>query len=393
MDKVKRSESGMIVNPITMGPQNRIYEALEVMKKYKISGVPITEPSGRLLGILTNRDLRFETRLDLPISDLMTRKNLITVPVGTTLEEAKRLLHQHKIEKLLVVDDRYHLKGLITVKDIQKKIRYPNACKDDLGRLRVGAAVGVGEEALSRAGRSAEAKVDVLVIDTAHGHSRAVLETALAVKKALPEVELVAGNVATEEGAEDLIRCGVDAVKVGIGPGSICTTRVVTGVGVPQITAIAECVRAGTRHDVPVIADGGIKYSGDITKALAAGAALRDDRQPLGRDGGSPGGDDPLPGTDLQVLPGDGLHRGHEAGQRGPLFPGVRVLRGEAGPGGDRGNGPLQGERGGPGASAGGGSSLRHGVLRMPRRRVPPHAGPVPCGSPRRGSRSPTPTT
>jgi len=272
VDKVKRSESGMIVNPITMGPQNRIYEALEVMKKYKISGVPITEPSGRLLGILTNRDLRFETRLDLPISDLMTRKNLITVPVGTTLEEAKRLLHQHKIEKLLVVDDRYHLKGLITVKDIQKNIRYPNASKDDLGRLRVGAALGVGEEALSRARALAEAKVDVLFIDTAHGHSRAVLEAAMAVKKALPEVELVAGNVATEEGAEDLIRCGVDGVKVGIGPGSICTTRVVTGVGVPQITAIAECVRAGMRHDVPVIADGGIKYSGDITKALAAGA-------------------------------------------------------------------------------------------------------------------------
>ena len=272
VDKVKRSESGMIVNPITMGPQNRIYEALEVMKKYRISGVPITDPSGRLLGILTNRDLRFETRLDLPISDLMTRKNLITVPVGTTLEEAKRLLHQHKIEKLLVVDDRYHLKGLITVKDIQKNIRYPNSSKDHLGRLRVGAALGVGEEALSRAMALAEAKVDVLFIDTAHGHSRAVLETVLAVKKALPEVELVAGNVATEEGAEDLIRCGVDAVKVGIGPGSICTTRVVTGVGVPQITAIAECVRAGKRHDVPVIADGGIKYSGDITKALAAGA-------------------------------------------------------------------------------------------------------------------------
>jgi len=272
VDKVKRSESGMIVNPITMGPQNRIFEALEVMKKYKISGVPIIEPSGRLLGILTNRDLRFETRLDLPISDLMTRKNLITVPVGTTLEEAKRLLHQHKIEKLLVVDDRYHLKGLITVKDIQKNIRYPNASKDHLGRLRVGAALGVGEEALARAKALAEAKVDVLFIDTAHGHSRAVLETALAVKKAFPEVELVAGNVATEEGAEDLIQCGVDAVKVGIGPGSICTTRVVTGVGVPQITAIAECVRAGKRHDIPVISDGGIKYSGDITKALAAGA-------------------------------------------------------------------------------------------------------------------------
>jgi len=272
VDKVKRSESGMIVDPITMGPQNRIFEALEIMKKYKISGVPITDPSGRLLGILTNRDLRFETRLDLPLSDLMTKKNLITVPVGTTLEEAKRLLHQHKIEKLLVVDDRYHLKGLITVKDIQKNIKYPFASKDQLGRLRVGAAVGVGEEAIKRAKALAEAKVDVLFIDTAHGHSKAVLETARAMKTALPSMELVAGNVATEEGAEDLIRCGVDAVKVGIGPGSICTTRVVTGVGVPQITAIAACARAGKRHGVPIISDGGIKYSGDITKALGAGA-------------------------------------------------------------------------------------------------------------------------
>ncbi len=272
VDKVKRSESGMIVDPITMHPENRIFEALEVMRKYKISGVPITDAGGRLVGILTNRDLRFETRLDLPISDLMTKKNLVTVPVGTTLEEAKRHLHQHKIEKLLVVDKDYHLKGLITVKDIQKNIKYPNACKDQLGRLRVGAAIGVGEEALNRARALVEAKVDVLVIDTAHGHSKGVLDSVRAVKKALPEVELVAGNVATEEGAEDLIRAGVDAVKVGIGPGSICTTRVVTGVGVPQVTAIAECAKAGKRHDVPLIADGGIKFSGDITKAIAAGA-------------------------------------------------------------------------------------------------------------------------
>src|SRR2546425_4758393 len=230
VDKVKRSESGMIVDPITMQPGNKIFEALEVMKKYKISGVPITDAGGKLAGILTNRDLRFETRLDLPISDLMTKKNLITVPVGTTLEEAKRLLHQHKIEKLLVVDKDYHLKGLITVKDIQKNIKYPFACKDPLGRLRVGAAIGVGEEAMNRARALVEAKVDVLFIDTAHGHSKGVLETARAVKRAFPEVELVAGNVATEEGTEDLVHCGVDAVKVGIGPGSICTTRVVTGV-------------------------------------------------------------------------------------------------------------------------------------------------------------------
>jgi IMP dehydrogenase len=272
VDKVKRSESGMIVDPITMKPENRIYEALEVMKKYKISGVPITDASGRLAGILTNRDLRFETRLDLPISDLMTKKNLVTVPVGTTLEEAKRLLHRHKIEKLLVVDERYHLKGLITVKDIQKMIKYPHACKDALGRLRVGAAVGVGEEAVARAKALVESKADVLVIDTAHGHAKSVLDTARLLKKAFPDLEVVAGNVATEEGTEDLIRCGVDGIKVGIGPGSICTTRVVTGVGVPQITAIASCARAAKKHDVPLIADGGIKYSGDITKAIAAGA-------------------------------------------------------------------------------------------------------------------------
>src|SRR5262245_10425185 len=231
VDKVKRSESGMIVDPITMHPENRIFEALEVMKKYKISGVPITDAGGKLVGILTNRDLRFETRLNLPISDLMTKKSLVTVPVGTTLEEAKRLLHQHKIEKLLVVDRDYHLKGLITVKDIQKNIKYPFACKDQLGRLRVGAAIGVGEEALNRARALVEVKVDVLFIDTAHGHSKGVLETVRAIKKSFPEVDLVAGNVATEEGAEDLIRAGVDAVKIGIGPGSICTTRVVTGVG------------------------------------------------------------------------------------------------------------------------------------------------------------------
>ncbi|HEV8375416.1 MAG TPA: IMP dehydrogenase [Candidatus Polarisedimenticolia bacterium] len=272
VDKVKRSESGMIVDPITMQPESKIFEALEVMRKYKISGVPITDRGGKLVGILTNRDLRFETRLDLPISDLMTKKNLVTVPVGTTLEEAKRLLHRHKIEKLLVVDRDYHLKGLITVKDIQKNIKYPFACKDQLGRLRVGAAIGVGEEALDRARALVEAKVDVLFIDTAHGHSRGVLETVREVKKAYAEVDLVAGNVATKEGTEDLIRFGVDGVKVGIGPGSICTTRVVTGVGVPQITAVSECAIAAGKHDVPLISDGGVKYSGDITKALAAGA-------------------------------------------------------------------------------------------------------------------------
>ncbi|MCZ6695689.1 MAG: IMP dehydrogenase [Acidobacteria bacterium] len=273
VDKVKRSESGMIVDPITMRPDQKIWEALDLMGKYKISGVPITNPSGRLLGILTNRDLRFETRTDLMVSEVMTKKNLVTVPVGTTLEQAKSILHEHKIEKLLVVDREYHLKGLITVKDIQKMIKYPAACKDSLGRLRVGAAIGVGPETADRARALVDARVDLLVIDTAHGHSTGVMEAVRKIKKTFPEIDLVAGNVATERATEDLIRLGVDAVKVGIGPGSICTTRVVTGVGVPQVSAIAHCARAALRCDVPIIADGGIKFSGDIVKSLAAGAS------------------------------------------------------------------------------------------------------------------------
>jgi IMP dehydrogenase len=273
VDKVKRSESGMIVDPITVSPEQRIAEALELMGRYKISGVPVTDRGGRLLGILTNRDLRFETRLDLPVSAVMTREHLVTVPVGTTLEEAKTILHKHKIEKLLVVDRDNTLKGLITVKDIQKMIKYPNACKDSLGRLRVGAAVGVGPETLDRARALVDARVDVLVVDTAHGHSKGVMDTVKALRKAFADLDLIAGNIATEEATDDLVALGVDGLKVGIGPGSICTTRVVTGVGVPQITAIAHCARAARKANVPLIADGGIKYSGDITKAIAAGAS------------------------------------------------------------------------------------------------------------------------
>jgi IMP dehydrogenase len=273
VDKVKRSESGMIVDPVTMSPDAKVSDALEVMKKYKISGVPITQKDGRLVGILTNRDLRFETRFDVPISKVMTQKNLITVPVGTTLEQAEEILHEHRVEKLLVVDDKYILKGLITVKDIQKKLKYPGAAKDDKGRLRVSAAIGATGDFLERAQEMAKAKVDVLAIDSAHGHSSLVLEAVKQVKAKLPEVDLIAGNVATFEGASDLVRAGVDGVKVGIGPGSICTTRIVTGVGVPQITAIAEATRATRDTGIPVIADGGIKYSGDIVKALAAGAS------------------------------------------------------------------------------------------------------------------------
>jgi IMP dehydrogenase len=272
VDKVKRSESGMIVDPVTMHATDRVSDALEVMRKYKISGVPITE-QGKLVGILTNRDLRFESRFDIPIDSVMTKKNLITVPVGTTLEEAEKILHQHRVEKLLVVDDKYNLRGLITVKDIQKKLKYPNAAKDTQGRLRVGAAIGATGDFLERAQELSEAKVDVLAIDSAHGHSTKVLEAVKMVKSKLPHIELLAGNVATFDGACELARAGADGIKVGIGPGSICTTRVVTGAGVPQITAIAEAYRATKDAGVPIIADGGIKYSGDISKALAAGAS------------------------------------------------------------------------------------------------------------------------
>ncbi len=272
VDKVKRSESGMIVDPVTIGPQNRIADALEIMKKYKISGVPVTR-EGKLVGILTNRDLRFEDRLDLPVEEVMTKENLITVAVGTTLEEAEVILHKHRVEKLPVVDDAYNLRGLITVKDIQKKINYPKACKDEHGRLRVGAALGATGDFLERAAELVKAKVDVLVVDTAHGHSTRVFEAVEKLKDAFPEVDLVAGNVATFAGACDLLQLGVDGVKVGIGPGSICTTRVVTGAGVPQITAIAECARAAAQAGVPIIADGGIKFSGDVSKAIAAGAS------------------------------------------------------------------------------------------------------------------------
>jgi IMP dehydrogenase len=271
VDRVKRSESGMIVDPVTIDPEHKISDALEVMKRYRISGVPVTK-NGKLVGILTNRDLRFENRYDLPVSSVMTKDNLITVGVGTTLEEAEAILHQHRVEKLLVVDDHYNLKGLITVKDIQKKLKYPNAAKDSQGRLRVGAALGSSGDFLERAQELVKKKVDVLAIDSAHGHSGRVMEAIKAIKQALPEVQLIAGNVATFEGARDLIALGVDGLKVGIGPGSICTTRIVSGAGVPQITAIAECAKASKGTGVPLIADGGIKFSGDVTKAIAAGA-------------------------------------------------------------------------------------------------------------------------
>jgi len=271
VDKVKKSESGMILNPITMHPDQKIHEAMEMMKKYRISGVPITK-EGKLVGILTNRDLRFEKRLDEKISAVMTKDRLITVPVGTTLEAAKEILHKNRIEKLLVVDEHSNLKGLITIKDIEKMRKYPNSCKDSLGRLRVGAAVGPGKDREERTEALVKAGVDVLVVDTAHGHSRDVLDAVRVTKESFPDVELVGGNVATREGTLDLIKAGVDGVKVGVGPGSICTTRIVAGVGIPQLSAVLQASEVSKRYGVPIIADGGIKFSGDIAKAIGAGA-------------------------------------------------------------------------------------------------------------------------
>jgi IMP dehydrogenase len=261
----------MIVDPITMDPDQKIFEALELMQKYRISGVPITK-NGLLVGILTNRDLRFETQLDQPIASVMTKDKLVTVPPGTTLDEAKKHLHEHRIEKLLVVDDSFALKGLITIKDIEKVRKYPNACKDDIGRLRVGAALGVGDDREERLELLVKSGVDAIIVDTAHGHSQAVIDTVTDIRKTYPELSLIAGNIATANAAETLIKAGVDAVKVGIGPGSICTTRVVAGVGVPQITAISDVSQVTRKLGVPLIADGGIKYSGELPKAIAAGA-------------------------------------------------------------------------------------------------------------------------
>ncbi|RKY82904.1 IMP dehydrogenase [candidate division KSB1 bacterium] len=271
VDKVKRSESGMIVDPVTLPVDAKLKDALKLMERYRISGIPIVQ-GRKLVGILTNRDQRFETNLDLPVEQIMTKENLITAPVGTTLEEAEKILQKHKIEKLLIVDDQFNLCGLITVKDIQKKRMFPHACKDQLGRLRVGAAVGVTRDTIERTEALQKAGVDVVVVDTAHGHSKFVLELVKELKQQIPSLEIIAGNVGTAEGTEDLIKAGADAVKVGIGPGSICTTRVIAGVGVPQITAIMECAKIAQKYGVPIIADGGIKQIGDIAKAIAAGA-------------------------------------------------------------------------------------------------------------------------
>ncbi len=272
IDKVKKSESGMILDPITISPDQTIRDAHDLMAKYRISGIPVTK-GGKLVGILTNRDLRFETRMELKVSQVMKRDKLITAPEGTSLEKAREILHEHRIEKLPVVNKQFELKGLITIKDIEKRIKYPHACKDSHGRLRVGAALGVGPETGDRVALLVKVGVDVVVVDTAHGHSQAVLDTVKLVRKAHPQLDIIAGNIATAQAAKDLVKAGVDAVKVGVGPGSICTTRMVSGAGMPQLTAIADCAKVLEGSGVPVIADGGIKYSGDITKALAAGAS------------------------------------------------------------------------------------------------------------------------
>ena len=271
VEKVKKSESGMIIDPVTVGPDQRLYEVQAIMREYRISGVPVVQGE-KLVGIVTNRDLRFETNMDQPVTKVMTSKNLVTAPVGITLDQSKELLHKHRIEKLLVVDDQGNLKGLITIKDIEKIKKYPNACKDDLGRLRVGAAIGVGEGRLAHAESLLKAGIDVIVVDSAHGHSQNVISAVEDVKKTFPDLQVIAGNVATDEGAKALIKAGADAIKVGVGPGSICTTRIVAGVGVPQLTAIHNCAVVADRHNIPVIADGGIKFSGDLTKAIGAGA-------------------------------------------------------------------------------------------------------------------------
>ena len=332
----------------------------QLMKRYRISGVPVTK-NGRLVGILTNRDLRFETRHDLPISDVMTKDHLITVPVGTTLEEAEKILHQHRVEKLLVVDDQFALKGLITVKDIQKKLKYPNAAKDQQGRLRVGAAVGSGADFLERAQELVARKVDVLVVDSAHGHSERVMEAVRTIKRQFPEVDLIAGNVATFEGARDLISLGADGIKVGIGPGSICTTRVVSGAGVPQITAIAECSRATRGSGVPLISDGGIKYSGDISKAIAAGADAVMIGSLLAGTEESPGETILYQGRTFKSYRGMGSMGAMTCGI-GPLSAGHQR---QTGAGRHRGPGSLQRAAVGAGVSAGGRFEGRDGLLRL----------------------------
>ncbi len=319
VEKVKKSESGMIIDPITIDPEQKIFDVLNIMNKYRISGLPVVK-KGNLVGIITNRDLRFETNLDKKIEDVMTKDNLATVPVGITMEESKAILHERRIEKLLVVDGTGKLEGLITIKDIEKIKKYPDSCKDHLGRLRVGAAVGVAPDREERTDRLVAANVDVIVIDVAHGHSAGVIEAVKETKRNFPKLELAAGNVATAEGASALIEAGVDAIKVGLGPGSICTTRVIAGVGVPQMTAIMECAREAARANIPIIADGGIRFSGDITKALAGGASSVMIGSLLAGTEESPGETELFQGRTYKVYRGMGSLEAMKEGSRDRYF-------------------------------------------------------------------------
>ena len=342
VDKVKRSESGMIVDPITLSPDKLIGDALELMRTFSISGIPITQ-KGKLVGILTNRDLRFEKDLNRKIGQVMTKRNLITVPEGTTLEQAKEILHKNRIEKLLIVDKKKNLKGLITVKDIMKNLQFPNACKDQRGRLRVGAAVGIARDMMDRTKALVEEEVDVVVIDSSHGHSQGVIKGVEKIKSKFPAVPLIAGNVATKEGTKDLILAGADCVKVGVGPGSICTTRVITGAGMPQITAILECAEMAEKHNVPVIADGGIKYSGDITKALAAGADAVMIGSLFAGTEESPGETVLLEGRSYKVYRGMGSLEAMKAGSRDRYFQEERTDTKKLVPEGIEGRVPYKG--------------------------------------------------
>ena len=374
--KVKKSESGMIIDPVTIHPDQKIAEVLELMRQYRISGVPVIQDE-QLVGIVTNRDLRFEGDLDKCVSEVMTRENLITVSEGIGLEESKKLLHQHRIEKLLVVDKDGRLTGMITIKDIEKIRKYPNACKDKLGRLRVGAAVGVGPDMEERADGLIRAGADVLCIDTSHGHSKNVIDAVKALKGNYKDLELIAGNVATAKGAEDLIAAGVDGVKIGIGPGSICTTRIVAGVGIPQVTAILNCRSVASKADVPLIADGGDQVLRGPDQGHRGRGPLRDDRRPFRRHRGKPRRADPLPGADLQGLPRHGVPGGHEEGEQGPLLPGRGRKRRQARPRRDRRTGPLSRAAVGEYPPAHRRAESRHGVPGMPQPRRAQGKGPV----------------
>ena len=389
VDKVKRSESGMIVDPVTMSPDRTIAEAEAVMAKYRFSGVPIVV-DGKLVGILTNRDLRFETRMDLRISEVMTKENLITVPVGTGLEEAKKILNKHKVEKLLVVDEEYNLKGLITVKDIQKAIKYPLASKDELGRLRCAAAIGVGEEALARARVLVATQVDALVVDTAHGHSKKVVEMVEKLKGDFTDVDIVAGNVGTAEAARDLIRAGVDAVKVGMGPGSICTTRVISGAGMPQITAVIDCASVASKSGVPVIAGRWNQVQWRHHQSNRRGSGRSDARRTLRRHGRESGRDHPVSRADLQDLSRHGIPGSDERRNARSVLPaGCRGV--EARAGGHRGPGPIQGEPVGSRHAARRGPQVGDGLLRLPQHQGAEDAGQVRSGNPGRTSGGPRP--